>query len=127
MYGIYQKNNQPLIVRSPDWYGFASLYYQKTLYGVLRTRIGVDMTYFSKTYYYDYAPGLQNFFVYTNAQFGNYPVANFFIVAGLKRVKLTIKYDYINQGLPQLGYYVIHNYPAPDRVLKFGVSWKFYD
>ncbi len=127
LYGIYQQNSQPLIIRTPELYGYASLYYQKTIFQVLRLRTGLEGTYFSKAYLYDYAPGLGQFFVYTNAQYGNTPVINAFLVAGLKRVRMTLKYDYLNQGHPQLGYYTIHNYPAPDAVIKFGVSWKFYD
>ena len=127
IYGVYQKNNQSLIVRSPELYGFASLFYQKTLFGVLRSRIGLEGTYFSKNYLYDYAPGLQQFYVYSSSQNGNTPVVNLFLVLGLKRVKLTLKYDYLNQGIPQKGFYLAHNYPGPDGIIKFGVSWKFYD
>ncbi len=127
LYGLYQQNNEPLIVRSPKTYAFGSLYYQNTLVKVLRLRLGFESFFYGNSYYYDYAPGLQQFFTYTNSQYGNYPVVNAFLVAGLKRVKLTLKYDYINQGLPKGGYYTIHNYPASDGVLKFGVSWNFYD
>jgi len=127
VYGVYQKNNEPLIVRTPEIYAYGSVFYQKTYFKVLRTRVGIEANYFSKAYLYDYAPGLQQFFVYTNAQYGNTPVGNIFLIAGLKRVKFTLKYDYVNQNLPLLGYYTVHNYPAPDQVFKFGVSWKFYD
>lgn len=127
LYGVYQKNNEPLIVRTPEFYAFGSLFYENTFFKVLRIRAGVEGTFFNSTYLYDYAPGLQSFYVYSSAQTGNIPVSNIFLVAGLKRVKITLKYDYVNQNLPILGYYSVHNYPAPDQVFKMGVSWKFYD
>jgi len=127
VYGVYQKNNQPLLVRTPEVYAFGSLFYENTFFKVLRVRTGIDGAFFNSTYLYDYAPGLQSFFVYSNVQSGNVPVSNFFIIAGLKRVRITLKYDYINQNIPKAGYYTVHNYPAADQVFKFGVSWKFYD
>ena len=50
-----------------------------------------------------------------------------FLLAGLRRTSFIIRYDYFNQKLPTAGYYTVHNYPMPDHLFKFGLSWKFYD
>jgi len=124
---VYQRNNAPFVVRSPDYYAYASIYATNTYFKVLRIKLGVDGTWFSKTYALDYAPGLQQFFVYSNQQIGDYPVGNVFLLATLKRTNFIFRYDYANQGFPKSGYFTVHNYPMPDHLFKFGLSWKFYD
>ncbi|MNW16454.1 hypothetical protein D3C71_2153040 [compost metagenome] len=58
---------------------------------------------------------------------GNYPIADLFITAGLRRTRFLIKYDYLNQGLNKKGYYIVDKYAMPDATFKFGVGWRFYD
>jgi hypothetical protein len=94
---------------------------------VLNVKVGLDATYYTHAYEYDYAPGLQQFFVYTNQKNGDYPIADVFLLAGLRRTSFILRYDYFNQHLPHAGYYTVHNYPMPDHLFKFGLSWKFYD
>lgn len=124
---VYQHNSAPFIIRTPEFYSTATLYYENLYFKVLRVKAGVDATYYTHAYEYDYAPGLQQFFVYTNQKYGDYPVGDVFLLAGLKRTNLILRYDYFNQGFGQTGYYTVHHYPMPDHLLKFGVSWKFYD
>lgn len=124
---VYQHNNAPFIIRTPEFYTTATFYYQNLYFKVLRVKAGIDATYYSHAYEYDYAPGLQQFFVYTNQKFGDYPIGDVFLLAGLKRTSFILRYDYFNQGLPQKGYYTVHHYPMPDHLFKFGLSWKFYD
>ena len=127
MQAVYQHNSAPFIIRTPDFYTTASIYYENLYFKVLNVKGGVDATYFTHAYAYDYAPGLQQFFVYTNQKIGDYPVGDVFLVAGLKRTSFILRYDYFNQGFSRSGYYTVHHYPMPDHLLKFGLSWKFYD
>ena len=124
---VYQHNSAPFIIRTPDFYSTATLYYQNLYFKVLNVKVGLDATYYTHAYEYDYAPGLQQFFVYTNQKNGDYPIADVFLLAGLRRTSFILRYDYFNQHLPQAGYYTVHNYPMPDHLFKFGLSWKFYD
>ncbi|RZL37571.1 MAG: hypothetical protein EOO96_04765, partial [Pedobacter sp.] len=55
------------------------------------------------------------------------PVVDFFLKANLKRANIFVKYDYLNQGLLSPGYFTVNRYPMPDALLKFGVTWNFYD
>jgi hypothetical protein len=38
-----------------------------------------------------------------------------------------LKVDHVNQGLVRAGNNMIMGYPLPDRALKIGVRWAFYD
>ncbi|MNE52233.1 hypothetical protein D3C80_1468970 [compost metagenome] len=88
----------------------------------------MDVRYFTKFRSMGYAPELGQFYVSdVNREVGNYPVADVFLVAGLRRTRLMVKYDYLNQGLDQKGYYTVDRYAMPDATFKFGVSWRFYD
>jgi hypothetical protein len=45
----------------------------------------------------------------------------------LKRARMFIKMDHINQGMLNNNYFHTINYPVNPRGLRFGVSWNFYD
>ncbi|HKG07371.1 MAG TPA: putative porin, partial [Pedobacter sp.] len=56
------------------------------------------------------------------------PIVDLWVKASLRRANIFLKFDYVNQGLFSKGYYTVDRYPMPDRqLLKFGVSWNFYD
>ena len=70
---------------------------------------------------------LRNTTLGDNLVFKTTPVVDFFAKANLKRTNLFLKYSYANQGFPLNGYYMVNRYPMQDALLKFGVSWNFYD
>lgn len=124
----YQANNAKDILPAPDFYTYQSIYYQNKLFKVLDIQVGMDVRYFTKFKSMGYAPELGQFYVSdVNREVGNYPIADVFLVAGLRRTRLMVKYDYLNQGLNQKGYYTVDRYAMPDATFKFGVSWRFYD
>lgn len=127
-YVVYQKTDNSNILRTPEIYTFNSIYTNWTLFKVLKTQIGFDVRYNTPYVAAGYSPAVSQFYNTTSAEtFGSKPVVDVWIKAGLKRANLFLKYDYANQGLFNQGYYTVNRYPMPDRLLKFGVSWSFYD
>ncbi|AFD07990.1 hypothetical protein Solca_2971 [Solitalea canadensis DSM 3403] len=124
----YQANNAKDILPAPDFYTYQSVYYQNKLFKALDFQIGLDVRYFTKFKSMGYAPELGQFYVGNGMmEVGNYPIADLFITAGLRRTRFLIKYDYLNQGLNKKGYYIVDKYAMPDATFKFGVGWRFYD
>lgn len=126
-YVVYQKTDQADILRTPSLYTFNSLYKEQTFFKALKTQIGFDIRYNSTYSAYSYSPAASQFYNGPAVRLGSKPVIDVWIKAGLRRANLLLKYDYANQGLFNNGFYTTNRYPMPDRLLKFGVIWNFYD
>ncbi|MFD0939609.1 putative porin [Pedobacter boryungensis] len=126
-YVAYQKTDSKNILRTPEVYTFNSIYKEQTFFKRLKTQIGFDIRYNTPFVASSYSPAASQFYNGDNLTFGSKPVVDIWVKAGLRRANLFLKYDYVNQGLFSNGFYTVNRYPMPDRLLKFGVSWNFYD
>lgn len=126
-YVVYQKTDSKNILRTPEVYTFNSLYKDQTFFRVFKTQIGIDVRYNTPYNNLSYSPAASQFYNGDAIAMGTKPVVDVWVKAGLRRANLFLKYDYVNQGLFNGGFYTVNKYPMPDRLLKFGVSWNFYD
>lgn len=126
-FGVYQKNDAESIIRMPKVYVFGSVYKDQTFFKFLKTQIGLD-AYYNDTYVAkSYAIAAGQFYNGDAVTFSSKPVLDAWIKVGLRRANLLVKYEYANQKLFSNGYYTVNRYPMPDRLLKLGVTWNFYD
>ncbi|QPH41924.1 putative porin [Pedobacter endophyticus] len=128
-YIAYQKTDKNSVLRTPEFYTYNSFYFDNVFFKVLKTNVGFDVRYNSEYANYFYSPATAQFYIDTNnpVSLSSRPVADVFLKANLKRANIFVKYDFVNQGLFQKGYYTVNRYPMQDALLKFGVSWNFYD
>ncbi|MCG8582026.1 MAG: putative porin, partial [Bacteroidales bacterium] len=106
---------------------YNSTYYQNTLFQVLHFQIGFDARYNSQYYAPMYMPASGQFVNQRSQKVGNYPFVDVFANLQLKRARIYVKFDHVNEGYPNEPYYTSYQYPGNPRSLKFGVSWNFYD
>lgn len=126
-YLAYQKTNNNDVLRTPDFYTCNSFSFDLNLFKVLKTNIGFDVRYNTAYENYSYSPALAQFYVGDATVLKSVPVVDVYLKANLKRANIFLKYDYANQGLLSNGYYTVNRYPMPDALLKFGLTWNFYD
>lgn len=126
-YLAYQKTDKKDILRTPEFYTYNSIYLDQTFFKVLKANIGFDVRYNSGYANYSYSPATSQFYVGEATVYKSTPIIDVFVKANLKRANIFLKYDYVNQGWPSQGYYTVNRYPMQDALLKFGVSWNFYD
>lgn len=127
-YLVYQKTDNPDILRTPEVYAFASFYIDHTFFKTLKTNVGFDIRYNTPYKNYSYSAPAGQFYVGEGRTFDSTPILDVWVKASLRKANLFVKTDYANQGLLSRGYYSVNRYPMMDRVmLKFGVSWSFYD
>ncbi len=124
---VYQKSDNPDVFRMPEFYTFNSIYKEQTFFKVLKTQIGFDVRYNTSFLAASYSPVASQFYNGNEVTFASKPVIDIWVKAGLRRANLFLKYDYFNQGWFSPGYYTVNKYAMPDRLLKFGVNWNFYD
>ncbi|RZK55273.1 MAG: hypothetical protein EOO87_08320 [Pedobacter sp.] len=126
-YVVYQKTDNQDVLRTPEFYTFNSLYKEQTFFKRLKTQIGIDVRYHTSFIASSYSAPASQFYNGDNVTFSSKPVIDAWVKVGLRRANLFAKYDYANQGLLSKGIYTVNKYPMPDRLLKLGLSWNFYD
>ena len=126
-YVVYQKTDHQDILRTPEVYTYSSLYFDATLFNVLKSQYGATVRYNTEYLAPSYAVGLGQFYNGANVTFSSYPIISVFFKTTLQRTNIFVQYDYLNQGLFSNGFYTVNRYPQMDRVIKFGVAWTFYN
>jgi len=78
-----------------------------------------------------YAPAVAQFYYPNYAKLGFYPVMDLFLNFKIRQVRFFVRTQHLSQGLFDFKFYSTYssapNYPMPDRSVKFGVIWQFYD
>ncbi len=124
---LYQVSSNREIIPLPEYSIYSSNYYQNTLFKVLFFQLGFDTRYTSAWYTPDYMPATGQFFIQGVRKIGDYPYVDVFLNMQLKRARIFIKMDHVNQGMLNNDYFHTIYYPANPRGLRFGISWNFYD
>jgi hypothetical protein len=95
--------------------------------GNLYTQIGWDLFYYPSYYADAYMPALGLYHRQRNEKVGGKPLFNLHANFRVKRVNLFIKLYHLNSHIQDRDYYTAPLYPMSPMMVKFGVSWSFYD
>ena len=132
----YQKSNNKTVLPVPDFNIYSNLYIKFKIARVLSCDFGADVRYFTKYFAPDYNPGLGQYTVQTNTttdgtdsriETGNYPVANVYANFHLKHTRFFIMMSHVNAGTGKKNYFFTPHYPLNQRILRFGLSWNFFN
>lgn len=125
----YQKSSNDNILPVPTFNAYSNLYLRFKIAKVLKVDLGADVRYFSKYYAPDYSPALGQFTVQDNGEnnvkTGNYPIINVYANMHIKQTRFFIMMSHINAGNGE--YFLTPHYPLNSRVLRFGLSWNFFN
>jgi hypothetical protein len=124
----YQKVATPGIIRLPEYYTMHQLYYEGRLFKkALWLQAGVQARYVSAFRANAYMPATNQFYLQNEQEYGNYVFVDVFINAQIDRFRFFLLGSHLNQGLSGANYMLAPNYPMPDRSLKAGLCWMFFD
>ncbi len=124
-YQVCSDNN---VIRIPDL-----SYYNSTFIGftvvknALTAELGFDLYYYTRYRALAFTPSSGIFYNQDTREIGNYPYVNLFLNAKLKRTRFFIRWDHPYAGLIRKDYFHVLHYPGSGRVVRFGLSWTFYD
>jgi len=95
---------------------------------VMQMQIGANGTFTTKWYAPSYNPVVGVFHNQKTEKYGNSPYIDVFVNIQWKRVTLFVKGVNINMGWPlkKADYFSAAGYIAPQRAIKFGISWPFW-
>lgn len=127
----YQKSSEQDILPLPELSAYGNLYMKFGLAKkVLQIEMGADVRYFSKYYAPDYSPAIGQFYNQNpndKIEIGAYPIVNVYANLHLKRTRFFIMMYHINAGSGSSNYFLAPHYPINPRMIKFGLSWNFFD
>lgn len=127
----YQKSSNQDVLPLPELTLYHNLYIKFGLAKkVLQIEMGADVRYFTQYYAPDYAPAIGQFYLQnkeTRYKLGGYPLLNGYINLHLKRTRIFIDMYNLIQGQGEKSYFLAPHYPLNPRLLKFGLSWNFFD
>lgn len=126
----FQSSSDKSAVAIPNFSGFNSTYLEFTLFKVLHLQYGVDVMYNSAFAPDTYMPETGVFYSQDpkNAiKVGNYPYSDMFLNIKLKRFRFFLKYERINTWFPNSEGFNLPHYPYNPSMIKYGLSWTFYD
>jgi hypothetical protein len=99
--------------------------------GKLNTQLGVDVTYNTTYHPYSYMPATGRFYRQELVTAGDYPYINVFLNFKVKRTRVFVMFDHVNANLMgqsiRYNYFMMPTYPMNMRMLRYGLSWTFYD
>ena len=123
-----QRSGNEIAMPLPNIVAYNSSYLSFTLVkDVLKMQFGFDLFYNTRYYAMSFMPSTAVFYSQQNQKVGNYPFADVFLNINLKRARIFVKYENITSlsTIPK-NYYIPH-YPYAPGILKYGISWNFYD
>jgi hypothetical protein len=124
----YQLVSDTTFVRLPKIVSIHQLYYQGNLYkNNLQLQVGFQCTYIGSYTANAYMPASNVFYVQNSVKTGNYPYIDLFFNFRIKPVRFFLKVEHINQGFTGANYVLTPGYIQPDRAIKFGFTWLFWD
>jgi len=132
----YQMSGKQDILPLPTWSFYHALYYEheitfKSTNGKMLFQLGADVNYWSSFFAPGYSPAIAQFHNQTNQKIGDYPFVGAFLNLRIKRMRIYIKGEHINYSAMKdwnlANYFVAPLYPSPRMVIKYGISWTFYD
>lgn len=128
---IWQKSSDMNVLPLPDLSLYHNFYMQfKLAKKVLSVELGADVRYFTKYYAPAYMPATTQFYLQPEndrVKIGGYPIVNVYANLHLKRTRFYVMMYHVNQGMSKPNYFLSPHYPINPRLLKFGLSWNFYD
>lgn len=125
---LYQQSSNKNVIRIPNLYGRASIYYAIPLFKrALIVNPGIDLTYISSYFGDAYNPAIMQFHIQNSKKQSEQIYADVYINFKIKRARIFIKYQNVSSYFGTNNYFLVPHYPQQDAVLKFGFSWKFFD
>lgn len=124
----YQHSSNQDVLPVPTVNAYTNLFIRFKIARVLKCDLGGDLRYFSSYYAPDYSAGLGQFAVQTGdnrTKTGNYPWINVYANFHLQHTRFFIMYSHLNSSAGK--YFLTPHYPTNGSIIRFGLSWNFFN
>jgi hypothetical protein len=125
----YQKSSHAELP-VPELNVYSNLYVKFKINKVLNVNLGGDVRWFTQYVAPDYNPLIGQYTIQNNGdnnvKIGNYPWVNVYANLKLKQARFYVMMSHVNYSSGN-SYFLTPHYPTNQRVLRFGVSWNFFN
>lgn len=126
----WQKSTRKDVLPVPALNIYSNLFLRFRIARVLNCEIGADAFFFTKYYAPDYCPAMGQFTVQegdSRKKVGGYPIVDAYANFQLKHTRFFVMMSHVNAGMGDRNYFLTPHYPQNGRILRFGVSWNFFN
>ena len=127
----YQNSSNQHVLPVPALNVFSNLYLSFKIAKVLSVELGACATYFTQYEAPDFCPQLNQFAIQENADsritLGNYPFIDVYANMHLKHARVFLMMTNAANGSFNRKAFLVPHYPTDGAVLRFGVSWNFFN
>lgn len=127
---IWQTTNSKEILPLPVITAYTNLYLKFRIAKVLKTEVGADLSYFTKYYADTYSPALG---LYANQptedliKVGGHPIISVYANFHLKHTRFYLMASHLNYNKEGETTFGAPHYPVNPFVIRFGLSWNFFN
>jgi len=127
----YQLSGNREIIPLPDLNIFTDLYFKFIYYKRLHMEVGANALFFTRYEAPGYCPAVGMYHLQSDSyiqKVGGYPLMTAYVNCSLRGVRFYIMYYHANDGqFNNRDSFIVPGYPANPSMVKFGLSWTFYD
>ena len=126
----WQKSTKDEVIPLPDLNIYTNLFLRFKIAKVLSCDLGADAYYFTKYYAPDYSPAIGQFAVQegnSRTEVGNFPIMDVYANLHLKHTRFFIMMSHVNANIGTKNYFLVPHYPQNGSIIRFGVSWNFFN
>lgn len=124
---VFQKSSNEEVLPLPKFSFYSNVYIATNIAKVLALQLGVDAHYHSRYYAPGYDPLTIQFYNQRKQKIGDFPIMTAYINLNLKYTRFFIMMYNLADGMGDSNYFSLPGYPVNPRVLKMGLSWRFYN
>lgn len=124
----HQASSKKSLMRFPDHAFSGKLYYAGMLFrNNLQLNIGTAVQLYSNFTPFAYMPATQAFYLQDGNRPGSYPYLDVYLSARIRPVSFFVTFQNVLRELAGKGYYLVPGYYQPERALRLGLTWVFFD
>jgi hypothetical protein len=125
---VFQHPSSADYLRMPQNSGTAKLFFNSTIKKHLWLQLGAQVQVYESFTPYAYMPNTQAFYLQDRFQTETFPYLDVFLNARIHPVSFFVKVENVlSHGLAGVNYAFVPGYYQPERALRFGLSWMFFD
>lgn len=122
------QNTSSNLISLPKSVSIASLFYKGNWFkNNLQICFGGQVEYYDQFTPYAYMPATQSFYIQEKYKAGNFTFVDVFLNARIKPVTFFFKMENVLHGMLGTNYSMVPGYYQPERALRFGLTWLFFD
>ena len=127
----YQLSGSKRVIPLPYLNIYSDLYFKFIYYKRLHMEVGANALYFTRYDAPAYCPAVGMYHLQNEGctqQVGGYPLLTGYVNCQIRGVRFYIMYYHANYGqMDNRDSFMVPGYPANPAMVKFGLSWTFYD